>query len=210
MRIYPDPELPDVEVEWFVEGECVSDDDRVVATLSTIDPAEEVGTATASCKEGRVRFEDVERVRYRVVAKLEDTTGAALGGYEEEVDLRAGINKRIFSFFGRSPLSNFRVRWTFDMGASCEALSADSVVLLAKMVGGGPFFFFNAPCSAPLLSDIIFAGGMFTITARAMAGDDMVAASPDSAPFLVTHEGIVDVGTLTLSPCTECPPLEPE
>lgn len=211
MRIYPDPELPDVEVEWFAEGDCSADDDRVVVWLSTINPTAEVARVTVPCGDAGVRFDDVARLRYRLAAKLEDTAGVVLGGHDVDLDLRDGLSEHVFAFFGRAPESNFRVAWTFDMGASCEALSATSVVLRASMPGGEPFSFFDAPCDAPVFLGGIPRDGTYTLTARAIANDAFVAASPESAPFAVTRGAITDLGTLTLSPCgTACPPLGPE
>src|SRR5262249_8942450 len=128
MRIYPDPELPDIIVEWSAEAECGDDSDRVVMSLSTVGPEAEAGTRPAACRDGTARFDDVERERYRVTTRLENVAGVALGGAEEEIDLRDGLNERVFAYFGRVADSNFRVTWTFDMGASCDALSALVVI----------------------------------------------------------------------------------
>jgi hypothetical protein len=209
MRIYPDPELPDVVVEWLAEIECLEDSDRVLVSLSAADPAAEVGMATVPCRDATVRFDDVARVRYRLAVRLEDAAGAVLGGNNGEVDLRDGLSERVFAFFGRAPDSNFRVAWTFDMGASCEALSALSVLLVASMPGGGPMFYFNAPCDAPVFLNAIPVAGTYTLTARAFSEDAVVAAAPASAPFDVTREALTDLGTITMSPCgAGCPPLE--
>lgn len=72
MRIYPDPELPDVLVEWSVEFECSEDTERVVVSLSAIDPAAEVGMVTVPCGDAGVRFDDVAPQRYRLAIRLED------------------------------------------------------------------------------------------------------------------------------------------
>lgn len=209
MRIYPDPELPDVVVEWHAEADCLDDGDRVLVSLSTADPVAEVGLAAVPCRDATVRFDDVARVRHRLAVRLEDAEGAVFGGNNGEVDLRDGLSERVFVFFGRAPDSNFRVAWTFDMGASCEALSALSVLLVASMPAGGPMFYFHAPCDAPVFLNAIPLEGTYTLTARAFSVDGVVAASPASAPFEVTRGAITDLGTITLSPCGDaCPPLE--
>jgi hypothetical protein len=208
MRIYPDPELPDVRVEWDAEFECADATDRVVVSLSTVEPPAEVGMATVPCGDAGVRFDDVARVRYRLAARLEDATGAVFGGHDEDLDLRDGLNERVFAFFGRSFGTSFRVAWTFDMGASCQALSATQVFLQASMPGGGPAFFFFAPCDAPVYVNAIPLEGTYTLTARAIADNGVVAAAPESAPFTITPGAAIDLGTLTLSPCgAACPPL---
>jgi hypothetical protein len=210
MRIYPDPELPDILVEWFAELDCSEDGDRVVVSLSAVDPAAEVGMVAVPCRDGGVRFDDVARARYHLAAHLEDTAGAPLGGYDTDIDLRDGLNERVSTFFGRAGGSNFRVAWTFDMGASCAALSVTFMVLQASIPDGEPLFSWNAPCEAPVFVDVIPIPGTFTLSARAIAADAVVATSPESAPFAVASGAIIDFGTLTLSPCgTACPQLAP-
>jgi hypothetical protein len=206
MRIYPDPELPDVEIEWLTEFACSEDGERVVVSLSAVDPVTEVGPATVPCGDGSVRFADVARLRYNFAARLEDETGAVLGSYEEELDLRDGLSEQIFVFFARASDRNFRVSWSFDMDASCTSLNATSVQLEATMVGGGPTFFFGAPCHAPVYVDGIPLDGTYTFTAYALAMDAVVAVSPESAPVAIARGEITDVETLTLSPCgAACP-----
>jgi hypothetical protein len=206
MRIYPDPELPDVEIEWLTEFACSEDGERVVMSLSAIDPATEIGPATVPCEDGGVRFADVARLRYRLAARLEDETGAVLGSHDEEIDLRDGLSEQIFVFFARASDRNFRVSWIFDMGASCASLNATTVQLEATRVGGGPTFYFDAPCSAPVYVDGIPLDGTYTFTAYALAMDGVVAVSPESAPAAIARGDITDVETLTLSPCgAACP-----
>jgi len=208
MRIYPDPELPDVVIEWFPEIDCGEDTDRVVVSLFTVDPAAEVSEVEVPCQDAGARFDDVARLRYRLSAKLEDPSGAVLGGHDTDIDLRDGLNERVTAFFGRSPTANFSVSWTFDMGSSCESLSATTVLLRATLPGGDPFFF-DAPCDEPLFLNAIPLEGTFTITARAVAGGGaVVAASPESAPFTITRNEIADLGTIVMSPCgAACPPF---
>jgi hypothetical protein len=201
MRIYPDPELPDVQVEWITDFQCLDDTDRVVVSLSTVDPAAEVGTVAVPCRDAGVRFDDVARVRYHLAAKLEDASGAVLGAQDDELDLRDGLSERVYAYFGRPPENNFRVAWTFDMGASCEALSATLVLLRASLAGGGPEFYFDAPCEAPVFLNAIPLEGTYTLTARAITTEDVVATAPESAPFAITRGTVTDLGTLTLSPC---------
>ena len=76
------------------------------------------------------------------------------------------------------------------------------------MPGGGSFDFFFAPCDAPVFVNAIRLEGTYTLSARALADDAVVAASLESGPFTITRGAITDLGTLTLSPCgAACPPL---
>ena len=208
MRIYPDPELPDIVLEWPAELECAEDGDRVVASLTAADPASAL-EVTAPCRDGSLRFADVARVRYQLAAKLEDGAGAELGSYDQEIDLRDGLSEKVFAYFGRDAGGNFQVTWTFDMGASCVSLSAATVVLEAS-IAGQAVAFFESPCELAVHVSAIELGGPYTLRAFALAFDTVVAVSPDSAPFMVTRQTISNVGTLTLSPCgAACPPLGP-
>jgi hypothetical protein len=214
MRIYPDPELPDIQVEWFAESECIGASDRVVISLSTIDPTDAIDPAdptvvakvvTVPCAEAGVRFDDVARVRYRVSTRLEDPSGTVFGGRNEMIDLRDGFGERVVAFFGRSPEPNFRVAWSFDMAASCASLDATQMVLHAAL-SEGPIFFIYAPCDAPVFVQALPFDGTYTLTAHASTDLAEVASSAPSAPFTITRGEIIDLGTLTLTPCgAACP-----
>jgi len=207
MRIYPDPELPDIVVEWFADFDCSADGERVVASLSTGDPAGEVDRATVPCRDGSLRFTDVARVQYHLSAHVESTSGAVRGGYDTDIDLRDGLNERVSVFFGGTRIDNFRVAWAFDMGASCETLFVTSMMVRASTSSGELVSLWGASCKAPVFMNAIPSPGMFTLSARAYAGNAVVASSLESPPFAVTPDMITDFGTLTLSPCgAACPP----
>lgn len=214
MRIYPDPELPDIRLEWFSgDEECAAGTDRVVASLTAIDapdPSAEVAAVTAPCTEGTARFVDVERVRYRVTLRLEDDAGDVYGGHTEEIDLRDGLNERVFAYFGRSTEPNLRVAWAFDMGDSCASLATPQLVMrLARE--GGPTYFLYAPCDVPVLVETAPEDGAYTFVAQAITAQGVVrAASPATAPFTIVRGQVVDLGTVTLSRCSgDCPAMEP-
>lgn len=206
MRIYPDPELPDVVVEWQSEA-CEEDSDRVATTLSTIDPEAEVATITAPCADREATLPDVARVQYRLTTRLEDQAGEVRSTFEEELDLRNGRNERVFAFFDLRPPINFRVGWIFDPGASCDSLVVTTMSVRVSEPGGPVLFRYQAPCTPPDFLNMIPFPGVFTISVRAIATDAVVATSPESAPLRVDPLGFTDFGALSLTPCgTACPP----
>jgi hypothetical protein len=210
MRIYPDPELPDVVVDWFAELNCGDDSERVVVLLSALDSAAEDGMATAPCRDSSVRIDDVARERYHIIVRLEDTAGAVLSDFETDIDLRDGLSERVSTFLQRPRGGDFLVAWDFDMGASCESLSVAFVLLRASMPGGELVSSWSLPCEAASFANELPSFGELTLSARAMTANAVVATSPESAPLVSAPGTIVDFGTLTLTPCADaCPPLAP-
>jgi hypothetical protein len=99
MKIYPDPELPDIDVEWS-EPDC--DDGAVDVALSLIgvdDPALRQ-EQTIPCADLNATFADVSRQRHRIEARLLDGQGAELNMAEYEVDLRDGLDETAYLYFG--------------------------------------------------------------------------------------------------------------
>jgi len=211
MRIYPDPELPDVLVTWLSDA-CEEDTDRVAVTLFTLDPEAEaeVATITAPCADEGATLPDVARLQYRLTTRLEDQAGEVRSTTEEPIDLRDGRNERVFAFFDLRPLINFRAGWIFDPGASCESLAVTEMSVRVSDPGGPVRFRYDAPCVPPDFLDMIPVPGVYTISVRAIAADAVVATSPESAPLRVDPLGFTDFGVLPLTPCgSACPPLEP-
>ncbi|HWO18216.1 MAG TPA: hypothetical protein VNO30_05550 [Kofleriaceae bacterium] len=124
MRIYPDPELPDIVVEWLPEFTCVEDGERVVVSLVVDDPADAPGPVTAPCADAIVRLDDVARVRHQLAAKLEDAMGQVIGNYEQEIDLRDGLSERIFVFFRDPDVIDDRAEWRRSGSRSSRVASA--------------------------------------------------------------------------------------
>ncbi len=197
MRIYPDPELPDLEVSWFAD-EC-GDGEQVTFTLTGLDDNSSA-MVTAPCLSLPVDFKDVARQQYGVQGTLSDAAGEVLSRSSGEADLRDGIDERVELYFStRSP---FQVGWRFDMGASCSSLAADSVMV--ELLPGAVL---ATACEAGVLFGFE-KNGTYTMRVRALSGPDTVAISPESAPFTLQSLTTTDLGTVTLSPCAPgCPEL---
>jgi hypothetical protein len=209
MRIYPDPELPDVLVTWNPDA-CMDGTERVAMTLSTIEPEAEVSTIMAPCADERATLPDVERLQYRFTTRLEDQAGEVRSTTEEDIDLRNGRNARVFAYFVQRPPINFRVNWIFDPGASCESLGVTSMSVRVSNPGGPVRYRYDASCPARDFLGMIEAPGVYTVSVRAIAMGAVVATSPESAPLLVDPLGYTEFGELPLTPCgASCPPLDP-
>ena len=206
MRIYPDPELPDVKVEWYPELDCMADSDRVAVSITAGEPAVEVATATAPCADGSLRIVNVARERYHVTAQIEDEAGGMLGYYEEDIDLRDGLSERVSAFFGRGFDTLVHAAWTFDAGASCDSLEATQVSLWFAMPGQAPYVFAGESCAAGMTFQSVPVQGTYTVSARALGPRGFVAVSPETPPVELSPRLVVDLGTFVLSPCGDaCP-----
>lgn len=190
MRIYPDPELPDVDVEWLAE-DCRAGDEMVYLALDGLDSMTHV-ERTVACTAVKATFEDVKRERFHIRGELRDATGATITENEYEVDLRHGLDQTAYLYFGA--FDTFRVAWIFDMGATCAAVGARDVELSFSDQFG-----YQYPCEFGRLSGSA-PDGDFTITLRAKDADGMPVA--ESTPVDVTLDStkLTDLGTLTLYP----------
>lgn len=191
MRIYPDPELPDVKVEWIME-DCRAGDELVVLALDSEDSTDHRELSVA-CTDMKATFKDVKRERYRVKGELQTPAGELITPAEYEVDLRNGFDESAFLYFGG--FDNFRVAWTFDMGATCDSLRVAYIdVRLSDELGLGlPCDFGSGTGNAP--------DGEFTVTLRAFEfGGDAPVAESESRMVTIDSATFTDLGTFTLVP----------
>jgi hypothetical protein len=200
MKIYPDPELPDIEVSWQIE-DCNADAGDVVVSLIAVDDNTRADV-TVPCVDAAVAFRDVARVRYRIEALLYDKQGEVYSNAQSEADLRDGLSERIGLYFGG--FSNFRVAWVFDMGETCASVGATSV-LVQFNEAGSLVFAPRAPCEqSPFFT---FApDGTYSLVLRADGPTGAVAVSEETAEFDIQSPDVINLGTLTLVPCgAACP-----
>lgn len=198
MRIYPDPDLPDLTVSWFKEN-CEEDAGDVVVELVGVDDGSRL-EMTTTCSGPDVMFNDVKRERYRIEATLLDAGGNTLVQAVSDADLRDGIDERVELYF--NPFSSYRVAWAFEPGASCASLGAEAIAIELLPSKDGPMY---ADCrDTPYFG---FArNGTYTMRLRAESGTETVAISAESAPFTLSALEPAELGTLTLSPCApNCP-----
>lgn len=201
MKIYPDNELPDVEVRWE-ELDCREGTGDVRIELLAYEAPDVVAETTVSCTALGVTFEDVVRERFRVEGFLLDTEGAVYSRNRSAVDLRDGISERVPMYFGG--FSNFRVGWTFDTG-TCETHGARVVVM--------DFAYMDSPTFQTLFEEgclfspyfAFLPEGSHRMRLRARANLQTIAVSPTLDVTTVADE-VTDVGTLVLSDCgADCP-----
>ncbi|HUS28810.1 MAG TPA: hypothetical protein VMZ53_09875 [Kofleriaceae bacterium] len=207
MRIYPDPELPDVEVEWY-EGDCdqpgIGD---VSIELTGIDDPTAHHNVTVACGPAKTVIKDVSRQRFKVVGQLLMTSGEVYSAAEYEVDLRNGFDQTAYLYFGS--FDTFRVAWTFDMGATCASVGADGVSVMFSM-NDEPFFATDERCELGALTGSA-PSGTYSISAIAYNFDSgaVLATSLAPVPDVTIQAGMrVDIGTIVLTPCgSSCPDL---
>jgi hypothetical protein len=201
MKIYPDPELPDIEVEWY-DGDCRDGTGDVKLTLSGLDDTTLREEVTVACSSVKATFTDVPRERYRLEGALLDASGEEFNRSETELDLRNGIDEHTSLYFGG--FSNYRVAWTFDMGATCESLGVDAVQI-EFAVDDLPVYGGSWPCRlSPSFGNA--PDGIYSVTALALSGMTTVAVSPALPDVAIDFESFVNLGTFVLTPCgAECP-----
>jgi len=199
LRIYPDPELPDVEITWF-DGDCMQAmATKVSVSLTGIDDPSQHADAEVACSDQKMTFADVQRIRFHITAVMRDAAGHKLGIADfQDTDLRDGLDKTtdlFFNIFG----PNFSVAWAFEGDATCTSLAAETVALRFTPTDGTPPLTVDQPCEAQLFYGFAPLGTV-TVSARALAASVAVAESAESAPLVVAEDMFTDAGTLTLVP----------
>jgi len=208
MRIYPDPELPDVVVEWF--NDC--GDDGVTVRIDVVSPDGTQVSQDAACADGTDRVEDLERTTHTITASLLDANGVLLGRtMPSEVDLRKGHSRRSYMSDFVRDYSFYRVAWKFDGGDTCESLGATAMAIdfwTDELVTSG-----GGTCAdGKLVYTPVIAPGTYTLQVLAVRPPDRtaVAASELRRDVVIPDRGaVVDLGTIALTRCTpicEIPP----
>lgn len=197
MRIYPDPELPDVKIEWG-DQDCRTGTGNVEVKLTGLD-SDAGATSTVPCSDLELTFVNVARERYHVDGSLLDLAGNVFttsdGG---DVDLRNGFNQRAGLYF--DGFSNFRFAWTFGGGATCASLGANIVTIVFSLPGDPEIDAFPYACEFSPGGSGTVAPGTYTAQLRASAGDEVVAVSAETAPFTITQNGLTNLGSIVISP----------
>jgi hypothetical protein len=208
MTIYPDPELPDVVVEWFVDETCV---DGVTGVRVEI-----LGDVSTDfpCAGGIGRIEDIARTQHDVQVALLDDTDTIVGRSEPfSVDLRNGAShrERVFWFYRDEGL--IALAWQFAGGESCASLGITSLQVNAypedTTVGQSGF---GASCERGELDYYpgLLAGtyDFHVVGVRDQTGE-VVAASMWITDQVIRDRGeLTDLGTVELARCPPCD-LEP-
>ncbi len=205
MRIYPDPELPDVIVEW--SSECVDGARTVRVELTS--SAGEVTTADFECLAWEGRVEDLDREEHTVHVAVLDAQQEVLGrAIPTTVDLRDGVSKRTYvgTFLVDEGLID--VAWTIAASETCATLGTDTVEL--RLTRETSSTSLTANCSAGTLDyDIPVEAGSYAAQLHAVdnATYQTVAISPLLPDVVVRPRGeTTDLGTLELTRCApSCP-----
>jgi hypothetical protein len=205
MRIYPDPELPDVIVEWLPE--C--GDDGVTVRLEAVGADGAVVGSDVACADGKGRIEDLARGRQRITGVLLDAGGEVLGrALPVEVDLTAGHSVRTYvSSFARDE-SFVWTSWAFSGGDTCQSLRVGRIILdyVSEDVGAsGTLEVGWCGDEEELQFYSSLDGGTYTVQAFALSSADgsAIAASEPRAGVVIGDGGVVvDLGTFELTRCS--------
>jgi hypothetical protein len=206
MKIYPDPELPDVKVEWF-ENDCVEGTGDVSLVLTGVDDPSEHYEMTVACDAYKTSFKDVHRQRFHLKGTLLDSSGGVYSEGEYDLDLRNGFDETASLYFGG--FDEFRIRWVFDAGATCQSVFATDVEIVFS-VGSQVHSAIGVPCelgeAASSMPDGTYSvmGYAVRYTPNSLV---VVAATQQPIDNVVLVEGVrMDLGTITLTPCgSACP-----
>jgi hypothetical protein len=202
MKIYPDSELPDVEVAWY-EGDCRDMTGEVAITLVGVDTPATRTEQTVLCTTAKVTFADVARERFRVTGTLQDANGNPFTTSESDVDLRDGLDHSAWLYFGG--FDNVRVTWLFEAADLCESLAVDDVYVELFTPAQEPTAVSGAPCLAQGTT-LTVPDGVYSARAFGLSGELVVAASEPSPEFVVQLGSFVNVDPLVLVACgSACP-----
>lgn len=204
MRIYADPELPDLVADWRDFYDCADDVGDVHVELRTPSTDELRFEATAPCTEGRITIPDVERERYRVVGYLLDRTGAIYNAASTEADLRNGLSERVDLWW--PGYANLVVAWQFSDGGTCASHGAE-VVLVDEVRDGIPGFQVLTAFRCTDTSAWMTAmPGRLQLRLRALGMPGTIAISEPTPLLEIAESTRTDAGTLVLAPCfADCP-----
>jgi hypothetical protein len=203
MRIYPDPELPDVVVEWLPE--C--GDDGVTVRLEAVGADGAVVSQDVACADGKGRVEDLTRAPHRITGVLLDARGDMLGRtLPEAVDLTAGHSVRTYVAYFARDQSFLWTGWAFSGGDTCESLGVTRIVLdyQSDDLGASGTLEVGWCADEELQFYSSLDGGTYTLQAFALRGDDgsATAASEPRAGVVIGDRGVVvDLGTFELTRC---------
>jgi hypothetical protein len=202
MRIYPDPELPDVEVGWF-EQDCVGGNGDVTITLNGVDDTSEHYEMAAPCSDSKATFKDVSRQRFHISGQIVDRMGAVRSMSDADVDVRNGFDERAYLSFATA--SNFIVQWTFDMGATCESLGAIEVGVDFSQAGQVQYEY-DGYCPMAWMTGSA-SPGVYDVSLFAFTpSNTIVATSAPIAAVPIVNGTPRDIGTIVLTPCgASCP-----
>jgi hypothetical protein len=216
MTIYPDPELPDVVVEWTTGDACTDGVASVRVEVLDADPALPAIAQDFPCADGVGRVEDVARTRHDVrVALLDGAQAIVARAAPFAVDLRDGASRReqVWLFYRDEGL--FAISWRFAGGESCASLGL--MFLQINAYPDDPLlgqWGFGATCEPGELGELdyypsLLAGTYtFQIIGTVEMTGELVAASMRIADQVIPDRGeLVDLGTVEL---TRCPPCDVE
>ena len=202
MRIYPDGEMPDLHVYW-TESDCRPETPSVRVAVSLRDDTP-VAEQTVPCEALQMTFKDVKPARYQVDSSLLLPDGEAFSAWRNELDMRDGFDAEEYVYFGGG--GYLRIGFELADGATCTSIGADLVLLEFEDDLGNPTTTSTACELSPWVGSPFGASSTYTVQLRAVDYETITtrAISPVVGPFTVMPPMLTNLGTITLTPCTDC------
>jgi hypothetical protein len=205
MRIYADPELPDVVVKW-ADFTCPDDVGDVRVELRSYDTDELRFEATGRCTDRSVTVADVDRERYRVRGYLLDRASEVYDASSGEADLRNGLSERVDMYW--SGYANVVVGWQFANGDTCSSLGAEVVMVEQTRAEAPDYKLITVELCTDAITWFTVVPGQLQLRVRGLGTAGTVAISEPTPVLDVAQMMRTDTGSLVLAPCgTTCPPL---
>jgi hypothetical protein len=202
MRIYEDPDLPDLRVIWS-EDQCPEGGMVSVQLMPSGEITGGQSVASAPCSDLRVIVENVDRAKLRVVGVISDPDGTVVTQDAEQVDTTDGNNKEAYLSFQDSSFGQYRMAWSFVPGASCATVGATYVSIEFTLDDKKTFAEFF-PCSDGTTAyDPSVEAGTYTIRVFALLlSGPRLASSPPLVDIAISPRGeLTDLGLVELKPC---------
>ncbi|MEZ4361736.1 MAG: hypothetical protein R3B48_16225 [Kofleriaceae bacterium] len=201
MRIYPDPDLPDVKVEWdgsqCPAGATVNFEAVPRGTLGG-----GASVASAPCVDGRAILPNVDRAKLEIIGKLVEAGGAVHSYGMSIVDTRDGRGEETYLYFPPSTFGRVRFTWDGSAGATCASTGATDLQIdfESDEVGVIPAL---ERCEDLYPFTMAVPAGTYVLRAYAFAMVGRVAKAGPVANVVVTERGaLTDLGAVPFAPCT--------
>jgi hypothetical protein len=208
MRIYPDPDLPDIKVEW--QAECAPNSTVDVELVPPGESPKGEVAASAPCADQRMIVPNVERARLRVVGVLHEVNGAVVSQSSEEVDTSDGNNKHAFLFFEGAEFGRLALAWRFAAGDTCASVGAVNVEVTFSSIDMTNQSSLLSRCDVGRFdNELALEAGVYSMQpfAVGITGTRVAFAPPRSGVVIAGRGVLTDLGTVELRRCdASCEP----
>jgi hypothetical protein len=207
MRIYADPDLPDVRGEWDAslceEGTTITLSASAGPTsLDARADAELDGMVqvSAPCADGRAVLEDVARSELEVQGVARSAAGEMLTVASYRVDTRDGNNKKAFLNFPDPTFGRLRATWTFADGGTCDSNAVALVWLRLTALDKLSSYF--TMCDDDLPIEVLEGTYQLEVFGQTIEGQVIRRAAPIEGVVIAPRGALTELGEVRLEPCS--------